>query len=68
MKEYIEFGSIFRLEFEAENIVLEFMGIHFMHARVKFDFFILIEFCTSSIIFKEKLKDLKGRTLVYLIE
>ena len=45
MGEYMkpELCSIFRLRSVAKNILLRSTGIHFKHATVRFDFFILVD-------------------------
>ena len=52
MEEYGEFCSIYQLKpTTAENMVLWSLEIRFMHMMVKFDSFVLVEFCSVRIIF-----------------
>ena len=52
MDKYIELCSIFGLKCLAENTV----SIIRMHMRVKLNVFILVEFCTSTIIFSSEVE------------
>ena len=50
LEEDIEFCIVLQKSV-AKNIVLGFLGTHFMNVRVRFDFFILREFSISSNIY-----------------
>ena len=52
----------------AEIIVFGSLRICYINLMAKFDLFILVEFCTSSIIFQNKIKGPQGRMCIDWIE